>query len=686
MPMGTALYLPGLRCLRVIGAAVSAGLSRRPSGMTLELLRSQLSHEVAAKVARLSGLVAEWRTGRYDPRDPADAALLIEDLEAIVKAHAGLAAARIATFWTLLRVQRSLDGLRSALGPTRKGKALSIHDLDRFTRRLEQLQARTRLLVDDLSSLHGVRLTAVVNAATDEIRREIGGGLVQGSVSIVLDETVGGPPVWIPSAEIPHWHDLFKNLIRNAVEATEEQRRRSDLSSDALPAGSPRVRVRITADSMRAGQLVEIQDEGVGIAEEDLERIWHQGVGRHETGRGQGLTESKREFLRAHGTYEIRSLPGVGTTVRIEVPLRPIDAVVPAPWRLRVLVVPGVAALVLALFLAFFPRARLHRVQVEGASCVAGLALSGEKIWETDLGDVIVRNYLYGAKVDSLAVSLRNPVGIFTDGPCPLPLRDRQGRITRLAVATQPSDGPGSLWFLDPRGRVIRRIVLAWQAPTQENLGKLMGMWLTGVAWEGRSDGALALQIRDSNNSPSSVRFLTWSGETLGEYYHWGQLHYRAAGDFDRDGRTEVLLCGINNYAGGDTTIFPRDPGVYIDCIVLLEVPDVSGQSYPYRHWPGMPAADEEGYLLIPPLREGVRPQIYILEIVSGTTDGDSVIEARLLDGRIYRLDGRLRPLSCRTGDFSPASRADASAPIGPLVYIHRGQRSELRVPIEVTP
>ena len=98
-----------------------AVLRPTPQGLTLEQLRGDLSHETAAKLARLSGLIQEWRRGNARAADAADAAAILADLERIHLRHARLAAASFGTFARLARLLRALrrgrDLLRAVPGP-----------------------------------------------------------------------------------------------------------------------------------------------------------------------------------------------------------------------------------------------------------------------------------------------------------------------------------------------------------------------------------------------------------------------------------------------------------------------------------------------------------------------------------------------------------------------------------------
>ncbi|MHA3773281.1 ATP-binding protein [Verrucomicrobiota bacterium sgz303538] len=101
---------------------------------------------------------------------------------------------------------------------------------------------------------------------------------------------------------------VFANLLDNAIKYT--------------PAGG---RVELKAE--RSSSFVEVQfiDTGIGVSAEDLPRIWDRlfrgNRSRSERGLGLGLS-FVRAIIEAHGGIAtVESQPGVGTTVRLSLPV-----------------------------------------------------------------------------------------------------------------------------------------------------------------------------------------------------------------------------------------------------------------------------------------------------------------------------------------------------------------------------
>jgi signal transduction histidine kinase len=66
---------------------------------------------------------------------------------------------------------------------------------------------------------------------------------------------------------------------------------------------------------------VEIKDRGIGIAPEDLPRVFDPYFTTRRTGSGLGLAISRQIIEGLGGTITVTSRKGEGTDVRIELPM-----------------------------------------------------------------------------------------------------------------------------------------------------------------------------------------------------------------------------------------------------------------------------------------------------------------------------------------------------------------------------
>ncbi len=111
---------------------------------------------------------------------------------------------------------------------------------------------------------------------------------------------------------------VFLNLARNALQAMENT------------GGALAITTRMSLDHhlFAAGAehtptlLVEVQDDGAGIAPAVLERLATPFFTTRPGGTGLGLAVSRHWVSRHGGTLRIESAPGQGTCVRVALPLR----------------------------------------------------------------------------------------------------------------------------------------------------------------------------------------------------------------------------------------------------------------------------------------------------------------------------------------------------------------------------
>ena len=90
-----------------------------------------------------------------------------------------------------------------------------------------------------------------------------------------------------------------------------------NLVINALKACAPGGRVTVSAQRGARGVYIAVEDDGVGIAPEDLEKVSSPYFSRFESGTGLGLSIVD-QVARAHGwRLEIASEPGRGTRVTL---------------------------------------------------------------------------------------------------------------------------------------------------------------------------------------------------------------------------------------------------------------------------------------------------------------------------------------------------------------------------------
>jgi signal transduction histidine kinase len=95
-----------------------------------------------------------------------------------------------------------------------------------------------------------------------------------------------------------------------------------NLVSNAIGASAPGATVRVTTRVEGDAAVLEVADDGRGIAAEDLPKVWTPFFSRRPGGTGLGLPIVRR-IVEAHGgTIELESRPAHGTTATVRLPLR----------------------------------------------------------------------------------------------------------------------------------------------------------------------------------------------------------------------------------------------------------------------------------------------------------------------------------------------------------------------------
>jgi signal transduction histidine kinase/CheY-like chemotaxis protein len=149
--------------------------------------------------------------------------------------------------------------------------------------------------------------------------------LVNEAVSLVIEDPSSLPPLDTDEAKVSQ---ILRNFISNALKFTE------------------RGEVRVSATLSSDGQAVvfSVADTGIGIAPEDLERIFEDftqldhPVQRRFRGTGLGLPLTRKLTALLGGSIAVQSRPGLGSTFSATIPIRyaepePVEPPLEADWR-----------------------------------------------------------------------------------------------------------------------------------------------------------------------------------------------------------------------------------------------------------------------------------------------------------------------------------------------------------------
>jgi PAS domain S-box-containing protein len=215
----------------------------------------------------------------------------------------------------LAGIQGAVDILirrRDKNDPEREALEGMRHEVQRIDNTVRALldRARPRLVSVRTSSLNGV-----VERAVNLARAQLTNAATQ-TQSVTIKFESPDDPLTIPidPAQI---EDAVLNLIINAIESVDGD-------------GEVKIRVALSEKSqnetdgeMGDEAIVKVSDNGRGISEEDLTRIFNPFFTTRPGGTGLGLPAVRR-IARAHGgRVDVSSSPGRGSTFTIRLPLTP---------------------------------------------------------------------------------------------------------------------------------------------------------------------------------------------------------------------------------------------------------------------------------------------------------------------------------------------------------------------------
>jgi two-component system sensor histidine kinase KdpD len=206
-----------------------------------------------------------------------------------------------------------LTGITTAIGALRN-QTLVFNDNDR------------RDLLDTLA-VDAERLTRLVGDLLDLSRLEAGGAepalevwALDELVHETIDHLAGGDRV-----------DLGGESPLVNVDAVQIQRVLANLIENALKFSPPSSRVHVHITATRQEAIVRVVDQGPGIAEAELERVFEPFYrGDRPSGAGLGLAIARGFAAANGGRVWAESRPGQGTTFALALPIVEVPAGLPA--------------------------------------------------------------------------------------------------------------------------------------------------------------------------------------------------------------------------------------------------------------------------------------------------------------------------------------------------------------------
>jgi signal transduction histidine kinase len=143
-------------------------------------------------------------------------------------------------------------------------------------------------------------LANVVDAAITQMR-----GKLEAKKVAVSRNYIGGPTV---RADADKLRQVFTNVIDNAIDAMESK--------------ADERRLEIAIRNLRPGMAtVAIRDNGCGISEDELAKIFNPFFTTKTNGTGLGMGIAKKVMDAHNGRIEVHSEPGLGTEFLLSIPI-----------------------------------------------------------------------------------------------------------------------------------------------------------------------------------------------------------------------------------------------------------------------------------------------------------------------------------------------------------------------------
>ncbi len=284
----------------VLQIGISSGeMSKRVEALRQDLVRQTTLVAVVTTLLLLSAFLAVWVLLRRSAR------LEVQAAEAERLAYIGTLASGLAheirnPLNSLNLNMQMLEEEMEEAGPLPTGqRLLSItrSELSRLERLVTDFLAYAKPRPLDLEEMPAVR-------PLERLREVLAGEIQKRGARVEIDDRSGGARVRVDPAQM---NQLLLNLAKNSFAAVEEAGRAPVLKLSAYRQGT--------------AVCLELEDNGVGMAEEEQEKIFELFFSTRKGGTGLGLAIVER-IARAHGgRMHIRSTPGAGTAMTVELPL-----------------------------------------------------------------------------------------------------------------------------------------------------------------------------------------------------------------------------------------------------------------------------------------------------------------------------------------------------------------------------
>ncbi len=298
-----------LSLVRTLADQAAIAIHNARSYRDLATVMAGLEGEVGRRTQELTEANDELRRTLHELRETQGQLLQSKKLASLGELVAGVAHELnnpIGFLYANLdHIERYLARLRTGEGDPAKIHALLVEMIESC----REGARRTKAIVQDLRTFSRLdeheRKPTDLNAAIETTLRLLAHRVGRG-IEIVKD--LAELPL-VPCYPGPI-NQVFMNLLANACDAVGER-------------GQIRISTRMVTDDGTARVRIRIEDSGVGIPPENLERVFDPFFTTKEIGKGTGLGLSITHSIveRHGGTIRVESAPGDGTRFTVELPV-----------------------------------------------------------------------------------------------------------------------------------------------------------------------------------------------------------------------------------------------------------------------------------------------------------------------------------------------------------------------------
>ncbi len=184
---------------------------------------------------------------------------------------------------------------------------------EKLRRTVGRIQNRTRHIVDIIRTQNSYQNTSGVHKdinlseAISDAVKILQDSINKRQIQVVIDCDNALPEIRTQESQ---FHQMLVNLIKNSIEAIDELANLGELTEE------PRIKVHVYIDDDFL--CLDITDNGIGLAPEDVDKIFSAGFTTKEQGSGLGLHSSANFVVSSGGQIQAFSDgKGKGTTLHI---------------------------------------------------------------------------------------------------------------------------------------------------------------------------------------------------------------------------------------------------------------------------------------------------------------------------------------------------------------------------------